>query len=72
MGRFAWHYVELTSLLIICSHDAYAEYVKENGRNDCEFHRMFWFVEGEMVIDKTLTSVARLADLRTNQGPIIR
>ena len=45
MGRFAQHYAQLTSLLVLCSHDAYADYVKEDGENDWEFHKRFWFVE---------------------------
>ena len=30
---------------------------------------MFWFLEGKTIIDKTWTSVARLANIRTNHGP---
>ena len=44
--------------------------MQEDSGNDWEFQRMFWFAEGKTVIDKTWTSVARLANLRTNQGQI--
>ena len=51
---------------------SYAENMKEDGGNDWESHRMLWFAEAKIVIDKAWTSVARLATFRTNQSPIIR